>query len=429
MARLARGRRRVRRRVGDAGARNRRRSTRSAGDRRAGPAGSSTRRATRRTRPGGLRAGVRRVDEDGPAGDRRRPRGAGLVGRRRPHRVRSRRRSSSSSVRSGGGREVLHRRVGGDDRPPPGPDDAARPAAGAGRGATVLCVHDVAGNGHVFAGVLDALADGHRPIAFDLPGPRPLGRARQPRRDRRHGRPHQGRWPTRSALTSPGAARRRHGRRGRPRGRRDVARLAGGRRRVRRGVGDAGARPGRRSSRSARSPPAGPAASSTPPATPPTRPRGLRAGVRRVDEDRPPGHRRRPRGARRRGTAPIAARRDHGAGRRRRRRARGRPRPGRPPRRWPPRSATGGSSSWPAPAAAAWSSSPQALAALVAGVAAGGAGMTLSGAVAVAGVYEHPTRWAPGQDRVPDHGRERQGRPRRRRADDRRRRRACSPPA
>ena len=37
-------------------------------------------------------------------------------------------------------------------------------------GATVLCVHDVAGNGHVFAGVLDALADRHRPIAFDLPG-------------------------------------------------------------------------------------------------------------------------------------------------------------------------------------------------------------------------------------------------------------------
>lgn len=36
-------------------------------------------------------------------------------------------------------------------------------------GATVLCVHDVAGNGNVFAGVLDALADGNRPIAFDLP--------------------------------------------------------------------------------------------------------------------------------------------------------------------------------------------------------------------------------------------------------------------
>jgi pimeloyl-ACP methyl ester carboxylesterase len=34
---------------------------------------------------------------------------------------------------------------------------------------TVLCLHDVAGNGNVFTGVLDALADGHRPIAFDLP--------------------------------------------------------------------------------------------------------------------------------------------------------------------------------------------------------------------------------------------------------------------
>ncbi|MET0460889.1 MAG: alpha/beta fold hydrolase [Ilumatobacteraceae bacterium] len=36
-------------------------------------------------------------------------------------------------------------------------------------GATVLCVHDVAGNGRTFDGVLDALAEGHRPIAFDLP--------------------------------------------------------------------------------------------------------------------------------------------------------------------------------------------------------------------------------------------------------------------
>ena len=43
-------------------------------------------------------------------------------------------------------------------RPPAGPD-----------GATILCVHDVAGNGRVFDGVLDALADAHRPIAFDLP--------------------------------------------------------------------------------------------------------------------------------------------------------------------------------------------------------------------------------------------------------------------
>jgi pimeloyl-ACP methyl ester carboxylesterase len=40
-------------------------------------------------------------------------------------------------------------------------------------GATILCVHDVAGNGHVFSGLLDAIAAlpaGHRPIAFDLPG-------------------------------------------------------------------------------------------------------------------------------------------------------------------------------------------------------------------------------------------------------------------
>lgn len=42
------------------------------------------------------------------------------------------------------------------------------PASGA--GATVLCVHDAAGNGHTFSGVLDALADAQRPIAFDLPG-------------------------------------------------------------------------------------------------------------------------------------------------------------------------------------------------------------------------------------------------------------------
>jgi pimeloyl-ACP methyl ester carboxylesterase len=41
------------------------------------------------------------------------------------------------------------------------------PAAAA--GATVLCIHDVAGNGKVFTGVLDALADTHRPISFDLP--------------------------------------------------------------------------------------------------------------------------------------------------------------------------------------------------------------------------------------------------------------------
>jgi len=33
----------------------------------------------------------------------------------------------------------------------------------------VLCIHDVAGNGNVFAGLLDALAERHRPVAFDLP--------------------------------------------------------------------------------------------------------------------------------------------------------------------------------------------------------------------------------------------------------------------
>jgi pimeloyl-ACP methyl ester carboxylesterase len=36
-------------------------------------------------------------------------------------------------------------------------------------GGTVLCLHDVALNGNVFAGVLDALGERHRPIAFDLP--------------------------------------------------------------------------------------------------------------------------------------------------------------------------------------------------------------------------------------------------------------------
>jgi 3-oxoadipate enol-lactonase len=46
------------------------------------------------------------------------------------------------------------------------PGQPPAPAAGA----TVLCLHDVAGNGNVFAGVLDALAGEHRPIAFDLPG-------------------------------------------------------------------------------------------------------------------------------------------------------------------------------------------------------------------------------------------------------------------
>ena len=46
------------------------------------------------------------------------------------------------------------------------PGQPPEPAAGA----TVLCLHDAAGNGHAFTGVLDALADTHRPIAFDLPG-------------------------------------------------------------------------------------------------------------------------------------------------------------------------------------------------------------------------------------------------------------------
>jgi 3-oxoadipate enol-lactonase len=36
-------------------------------------------------------------------------------------------------------------------------------------GVTVLCLHDLAGNGRTFDGVLDALADAHRPVAFDLP--------------------------------------------------------------------------------------------------------------------------------------------------------------------------------------------------------------------------------------------------------------------
>jgi pimeloyl-ACP methyl ester carboxylesterase len=39
------------------------------------------------------------------------------------------------------------------------------------RGATVLCLHDAGGNGNVFAGVLDALADaGHSPVTYDQPG-------------------------------------------------------------------------------------------------------------------------------------------------------------------------------------------------------------------------------------------------------------------
>ena len=45
----------------------------------------------------------------------------------------------------------------------PGRPPAAAP------GATVLCIHDAAMNGNLFAGVLDALADRCRPVAFDLP--------------------------------------------------------------------------------------------------------------------------------------------------------------------------------------------------------------------------------------------------------------------
>jgi pimeloyl-ACP methyl ester carboxylesterase len=36
-------------------------------------------------------------------------------------------------------------------------------------GPTVLCIHDVAGNGNVFAAVLDELSASHCPISFDLP--------------------------------------------------------------------------------------------------------------------------------------------------------------------------------------------------------------------------------------------------------------------
>ena len=38
------------------------------------------------------------------------------------------------------------------------------------RGRTVLCLHDAGGNGNQFAGVLDALADRHSPVAYDQPG-------------------------------------------------------------------------------------------------------------------------------------------------------------------------------------------------------------------------------------------------------------------
>ena len=49
--------------------------------------------------------------------------------------------------------------------------------------------------------------------------------------------------------------------------------------------------------------------------------------------------------------------------------------------------------------------------------------MSLSRKTALAGVYEHPTRFAPEQEHVPDHGRERARRARRRRAHDPGRRR------
>ena len=134
----------------------------------------------------------------------------------------------------------------------------------------MLCVHDVAGNGNVFAGVLDALADGHRPIAFDLPG---------------HGRSggldslgaidamaaHAKALADRLGLTAPvllgdgmGAAVALEAAATWPDW--PAAVVA-----VRRGVGDAGARPGDDRAGPRRSPPAGPAASSTRPATPPTR--------------------------------------------------------------------------------------------------------------------------------------------------------------
>lgn len=38
------------------------------------------------------------------------------------------------------------------------------------QGSTLLCLHDAGGNGNEFAGLLDALADKHSPIAYDQPG-------------------------------------------------------------------------------------------------------------------------------------------------------------------------------------------------------------------------------------------------------------------
>ena len=173
-----------------------------------------------------------------------------------------------------------------------------------------------------------------------------------------------------------------------------MARLAGGRRRVRRGDGDAGARPGddRAGPRRHRRP--GPPRSSTRPATRPTRRATVyeRAFGEWMKTD--------PRatvgdlealaawdGPARLGaiTAPVVvvvgehedadarAAAEALAGGRRRRPGR-RARRGRSARR---RRAAGGARR------------------LVADRRRGGGGMTLSGAVAVAGVYEHPTRWAP----------------------------------
>jgi pimeloyl-ACP methyl ester carboxylesterase len=38
------------------------------------------------------------------------------------------------------------------------------------KGDVVLCLHDAGGNGNVFSGVLDALAENHSPLAYDQPG-------------------------------------------------------------------------------------------------------------------------------------------------------------------------------------------------------------------------------------------------------------------
>lgn len=38
------------------------------------------------------------------------------------------------------------------------------------RGAAILCLHDAGGNGQCFADLMDALAEDHSPMSFDLPG-------------------------------------------------------------------------------------------------------------------------------------------------------------------------------------------------------------------------------------------------------------------